>query len=79
MRYYFTDHNKLARLLKLNINIYIHSNQTADTLAPSNADRVEIKATPTSIEPGLPQRIGFTAEPMSCGMLLRGWINFVLL
>jgi hypothetical protein len=57
MRYYFTDHNKLARLLKLNIYIYIHSNQTADTLAPSNADRVEIKATPIFIETGLPQRM----------------------
>ena len=76
MRYYFTDHNKLARLLKLNIYIYIHSNQTADTLAPSNPDRVEIKATPTLIEPGLPQRITFTLELMTCGMLLRGWIEW---
>jgi len=27
------------------------------------------------IEPGLPQRIGFTAEPMTCGMLWRCWIE----
>jgi len=37
---------------------------------------VEIKATPTLIEPGLPQRITFTLELMTCGMLLRGWIEW---
>jgi hypothetical protein len=26
--------------------------------------------------PGLPQRIGFTAEPMTCGMLWRCWIEW---
>jgi hypothetical protein len=37
---------------------------------------VEIKATPIFIEPGLPQRIVFTVELMTCGMLLRGWIKW---
>jgi hypothetical protein len=31
---------------------------------------------PTPIEPGLPQRIVFTVELMTCGMLLRGWIKW---
>jgi len=30
----------------------------------------------TFIEPGLPQRIVFTAEPMTCGMLWRCWIKW---
>jgi len=30
-----------------------------------------INSPPTNIEPGLPQRITFTLEPMTCGMLLR--------
>jgi len=34
------------------------------------------KNSPTFIKPGLPQRIVFTVELMTCGMLLRGWIEW---